>query len=758
MAEQVESDQVNKESNVKQNVEQTILHRAKVIDKDLAEYQKKCKNPEKIHEIPWDKVLGYIAYMSERLTDEEGHRFSASFIGYLKLISIMVKEPPVDFCKNFNRLTKLLCNLCSKIGEQITLYDRVLKVWLELLELVPNQQKHTARLKYDKEFKMCAQSMASASSASVQHKLLDIIRAYFDEDSKDPSEWMGALFKKVPFRTNDLHDYVKIDYSSFAQKQMLIHRFNQRLQQPTVFTESARTVQIDSEIFTFENGAGFIHLNEPANTVELWVRFNGDDLKVTIRAKNIINIHIVDYGSPYAIEMVFNLNSSVRIETAQGDKANSQKLLGKNIKVKYECGFLTSQLQPLLRKMFKKEAEIISSEQMKDDSEVMEDDSEQDSDIEIVELENEVQIASATAKRIKPIEVEPTSSYASTTPVKMMKPSDFVDLVRDDSPPVVVKKEQRVPKESRVSRKQPFEPRQIEVDEVISLSNDEMDQSPKKKPIKVLADHTISTSSFYASEKKPDIHNASSSSSFPKPMTSQSNQAPEQKPTKRKAAQKAAGSIKNMADNVFDFPVESDEPKAKVKRTPRKAVPPRKFTLPPVAVASSPFKREGPKQARKLYRETDIIDVEMVEEEKPKKTNVWQSDELTGGSFRSSFNGDTQKQNKRVFDNLGRINENAAVNRQSASFSYRAASLSRKKLQSADSTIVSNESNNALVHFDGSNDENIDANSNIKSCLCGRLDAKAIDDLKTISQLTHNILSTVDTNSRQCRCTPSIGS
>lgn len=99
---------------------------------------------------------------------------------------------------------------------------------------------------------MCAQSIASANSASVQHKLLDIIHTYFDGESKDTSQPMRVLFKKGPFHTNDMCDYDDIDYDSFDQKQLLIYRLNQRLQQPTVFTEMAQAVKIGNETITFE--------------------------------------------------------------------------------------------------------------------------------------------------------------------------------------------------------------------------------------------------------------------------------------------------------------------------------------------------------------------------------------------------------------------------------------------------------------------------------------------------------------------------
>ena len=94
--------------------------------------------------------------------------------------------------------------------------------------------------------------MASVSTVSLQHKLLDIIRAYFEQDSKDPSEWMREVFKKMPFRKNDLYDYVNIDYGSIPQKDLLIHRLNQRLQKPNIFSECAQAMEIGNEIITFE--------------------------------------------------------------------------------------------------------------------------------------------------------------------------------------------------------------------------------------------------------------------------------------------------------------------------------------------------------------------------------------------------------------------------------------------------------------------------------------------------------------------------
>lgn len=94
--------------------------------------------------------------------------------------------------------------------------------------------------------------MVSVSTVSLQRKLLDIIRAYFEQDPKDASEWMRELFKKMPFRKNDLYDYVNIDYGSIPQKNLLIHRLNQRLQKPNVFSEITLAMEIGSEVITFE--------------------------------------------------------------------------------------------------------------------------------------------------------------------------------------------------------------------------------------------------------------------------------------------------------------------------------------------------------------------------------------------------------------------------------------------------------------------------------------------------------------------------
>lgn len=94
--------------------------------------------------------------------------------------------------------------------------------------------------------------MASVSTVSLQHKLLEIFRAYFEQDSKSPSDWMPELFKNIPLRIKDLHYYVNIDYGSFPKKDLLIHRLNQWLQEPNVFSEMALTVEIGSKVIAFE--------------------------------------------------------------------------------------------------------------------------------------------------------------------------------------------------------------------------------------------------------------------------------------------------------------------------------------------------------------------------------------------------------------------------------------------------------------------------------------------------------------------------
>lgn len=205
-------------------------------------------------------------------------------------------------------------------------------------------------------------------------------------------------------------------------------------------------------------------------------------------------------------------------------------------------------------------------------------------------------------------------------------------------------------------------------EEVFDLTSD---GSPRKKTMKI--DHQISTTAGkheLPTEKKPM-----------------------KRAQKRKAAQKATENItKNIFEydnDVFDYPFESNDPSFKPKgkksvaasKTPRKTKT-KKSAVAPVVLNRT--KREGPRQKRKLFNESDVVEIDVCEKEPKKKFTPDENDELTGKSFRSSFYADTKKQNQRVFANLDRINESVAANdRSNASFSYRQAFNGRETKQTA---------------------------------------------------------------------------
>lgn len=152
---------------------------------------------------------------------------------------------------------------------------------------------------------------------------------------------------------------------------------------------------------------------------------------------------------------------------------------------------------------------------------------------------------------------------------------------------------------------------------------------------------------------------------------------PAKRTQKRKAAQKATENItKNISE--YDYPFESNDPsfKPKVRKSVAASKTPRKTkskTSAAAPVVLNTIKKEGPKQKRKLFNESDLVEIDVSEKEPKRKFTRNENDELTSTSFRSSFNADTKKQNQRVFANLDKINESVAANndRTNASFSYR---------------------------------------------------------------------------------------
>lgn len=314
-----------------------------------------------------------------------------------------------------------------------------------------------------------------------------------------------------------------------------------------------------------------------------------------------------------------------------------------------------------MRLQFNKNVEIIWDNEQNSD----------DEDCIIVEPENEIpkKIVPKPAKNVKSMKVELTTNSAISEPRKVVKPSNLGE---------------------GLSLKQTAAPKIVHSD-VIDLLNDAMNQSSEEKSLKL---GPIPTRSFYSEEVKVDVHNTVSTAAFyPKTVASQTSKSPaKRKATKRKAASKAASNIKDTADDIFDFDYE--EPKAKQKMVPLKAVAARKNKLSSLAyTARSPFKRDGSKQGRKLLNADEIEDVEMIEEEKLKQIKVPTKDELTGESFRVSFCANKKNQDQRVLENLNRINDECGE-RQKVSFSYRAerpkCELEQKnKQQQADSTVVS---------------------------------------------------------------------
>lgn len=293
-------------------------------------------------------------------------------------------------------------------------------------------------------------------------------------------------------------------------------------------------------------------------------------------------------------------------------------------------------------------------------------------------------IVSKPVENVKPIKMESTTNAVTSEPIVKVS-----DLVMEFSSPLDTKKP-RVPLSPRVKRKQPAAP-EILVSDVINLTTDEWNQSSNSKSVKL---EPISTRKFYLEETKISVHNnVSTATSHTKPVASQASQAskaPAKKSTtKRKASSKAVSKSDEELDALCDYDYVPEEPKVKQKREPRKAVAARKNKLSsPAYTARSPFKRDGPKQGRKLFNKDDIIDVEMVEEEKPKQKNMPANDELTGESFRGSFCATAKNQNNRVLENLKHINKKIGE-RKKVSFSYRESKKDNNE-QKADSTVGPN--------------------------------------------------------------------
>lgn len=183
--------------------------------------------------------------------------------------------------------------------------------------------------------------------------------------------------------------------------------------------------------------------------------------------------------------------------------------------------------------------------------------------------------------------------------------------------PVAVK-----PKEDTTAVRKPLKRQnRVQTGEVFDL----IDEGVKKKTLSV--DHQIPTTSFYS---KPEA---------------------------------------KQDDDVYEVPVDDSTSKKKTKRQVLPSKAPRKtsntkVTRKTATMPRSPLKKEAPKQPRKILNETVAV--------KPKRKLTLENNDLTGGSFRSTFTLDSAKPNHRVFDNLNRINENVR-RKENVSFSYRMA-------------------------------------------------------------------------------------
>lgn len=275
--------------------------------------------------------------------------------------------------------------------------------------------------------------------------------------------------------------------------------------------------------------------------------------------------------------------------------------------------------------------------------------------------------------QVESLEIVDDVAKLPAAPIETVKPSDLFKA----STSVPVKKEPRVSKRVRDGKRAKDESQKPDI--VITLADNDMDQSPmkKKKPT-----NQIPTSSFYSKKKEPDSQTDS--------------HAP--RASKRHAALKAAGNIKNMADDAFSFTPE--EPVHKKPRTPLKSKASRKTPFQPDVPIINPIKREGPKQTRKLFHEDDIKEVD-ASQEQPQRVKRWKDDELTAASFRSSFNVTTEKQHRRVFENVLKINESVECKRQNVSFSYLSTSAIVRKTKPmpavAESTTLPNVSFNFIA-------------------------------------------------------------
>lgn len=222
--------------------------------------------------------------------------------------------------------------------------------------------------------------------------------------------------------------------------------------------------------------------------------------------------------------------------------------------------------------------------------------------------------------------------------------------------------------------------RQLKTPEtVIDLSDQDNEPSHKKF---ITPEFQIPTSSFYSKPNK--------SESVQVEKLPEKKQATKRKPSSVAHTTRATRKkiVNDEKTGVFDFL--PNQPVSKKKRSP----PKRKRTEAVVGpLITIPFRRNESKRPRKLYdQNADVIDVDLYDDqmEKVPRMNVPDSTyDLTTDTFRSVFIHDKSEQNKRVFDNMSKINEKAEkkneIPRAEASFSYRKASLTTKAL--ADSTV-----------------------------------------------------------------------